>query len=124
MSKKIDLNYVPPVNLPKSPPPARGKKPGQSFQEVLDKTTREISFSSHARERMEKRNITLGAEEMEKINDALDLAGQKGARDALLVCEEMALVASVKNRTVVTAVDQESMKDRVFTNIDSAVIIK
>jgi hypothetical protein len=34
----------------------------------------------------------------------------------------MALVVSVSNRTVITAVDQSGMRDQVFTNIDSAAI--
>lgn len=33
-----------------------------------------------------------------------------------------ALVVSVRNRTVVTAVDRQHMHEQVFTNIDSAVI--
>jgi hypothetical protein len=32
-------------------------------------------------------------------------------------------VVSVKNQTVITAVDAASMKGNVFTNIDSAVIV-
>jgi hypothetical protein len=34
----------------------------------------------------------------------------------------VAFVVSVKARTVITAVDRSSMRDHVFTNIDSAVI--
>jgi len=34
----------------------------------------------------------------------------------------VALVVSVRNRTVITAVDKERLKENVFTNIDSAVI--
>jgi hypothetical protein len=30
---------------------------------------------------------------------------------------------SVRNQTVITAVDKDSLKDNVFTNIDSAVIV-
>lgn len=37
--------------------------------------------------------------------------------------QDMAFIVNVKNRTVVTAMDSESMKDNVFTQIDSAVII-
>ena len=37
--------------------------------------------------------------------------------------EDVALVVSVKNRTVITAVDRAQMKENVFTNIDSAVIV-
>ena len=33
-----------------------------------------------------------------------------------------AFVVSVRNKTVITAVDQEHMREHVFTNIDSAVI--
>ena len=33
-----------------------------------------------------------------------------------------AFVVSVKNKTVITAVDRDHMRDHVFTNIDSAVI--
>jgi flagellar operon protein len=38
--------------------------------------------------------------------------------------DQLALVVSIKNRTVITAVDGNNLKDNVFTNIDSAVIIK
>jgi len=37
---------------------------------------------------------------------------------------DVAMVVSIKNRTVITAVDADSMKENVFTNIDSAAIIK
>jgi flagellar operon protein len=37
--------------------------------------------------------------------------------------DKAALVVSIKNRTVITAVDPGSLKDNVFTNIDSAVIV-
>jgi flagellar operon protein len=37
---------------------------------------------------------------------------------------DTAMVVSITNRTVITAVDQQSMKDNVFTNIDSAAVIE
>ena len=46
----------------------------------------------------------------------------KGARDALVLIDGTAFVVSVRNRTVITAVGADQMRDRVFTNIDSAVI--
>ena len=48
---------------------------------------------------------------------------KKGARDSLVLMQDLALVVSVKNNTVITAVDGESLKENVFTNIDSAVIV-
>ena len=50
-------------------------------------------------------------------------AAAKGARSSLLVMKDVALIVSVTNRTVITAVDGSSLKDNVFTNIDSAVIV-
>ena len=38
--------------------------------------------------------------------------------------DDLALVVSVSNRTVITAVDGDHLQDNVFTNIDSAVIAK
>jgi len=36
----------------------------------------------------------------------------------------VAFVVSVRNRTIITAVDKEAVKENVFTNIDSAVIME
>ena len=36
---------------------------------------------------------------------------------------DMALVVSIKNNTVITAMDGQSIKENVFTNIDSAVVL-
>ena len=46
----------------------------------------------------------------------------KGSRDAVVLLDGSAFVVSVKNKTVITAVDAQSMREHVFTNIDSAVI--
>jgi flagellar operon protein len=49
-------------------------------------------------------------------------AQAKGARDAVVFVDGTAFVVSVSNKTVITAVDPEHMREHVFTNIDSAVI--
>ena len=51
----------------------------------------------------------------------MDRAAQKGARESLVLLDDVALVVSIKNRTVITAVDAANLKENVFTNIDSAV---
>ena len=124
MNKKIDLNYIPPVNLPRPPAaPKTNKETQESFKDVFKKAAG-VKFSSHALDRIKQRNIHLGQNDMEKITRALDLAEKKGSKEALLVCEDMVLITSVKNRTVISAVDKDNLKERVFTNIDSAVIVK
>ena len=47
----------------------------------------------------------------------------KGSRDALLLRGDAAFVVNVPNRTIVTAVNQTEMKEKVFTNIDSAMML-
>lgn len=97
---------------------------GTNFGQVLDqKLQGELKFSQHARERLKSRNIELSAGELDKLQDAVSKARQKGARDSLILMQDLALVVSVKNNTVVTAVDGQSLKENIFTNIDSAVII-
>lgn len=106
------------------------KKPanaGPSFQDVFqgasDKAS-PVKFSAHALQRLQMRNIQLNSQDLAKIDGAVNKAASKGARESLLVMNNnLALVVSVKNRTVITAVDGQSMKDNVFTNIDSAVIL-
>jgi len=83
-----------------------------------------LKFSRHAQKRLASRNIELSDSEMERIHRAVQTARQKGAQDSLLLLDRLALVVSVKNNTVITAVNDEAIKENVFTNIDSAVIAK
>lgn len=112
------------TNTP-SPAVSSGQKTGKnSFQDVLDeKLYGNVRFSRHAQERLQARNIRLSSEDVSKINKAVGQAREKGARDSLILMDDLALVVSVKNNTVVTAVDGNSLKENVFTNIDSAVIL-
>ena len=82
-----------------------------------------LKFSAHAVERMRSRGITFAPETMKKIESAVAKAAQKGSKDALVLTGESALIVSVKNATVVTVMDKSAMRENVFTNIDSAVVI-
>ena len=81
-----------------------------------------LKFSAHAQTRLQSRNIPFGPDEAARLEAAVGKAQAKGARESLVLMDGVALVVSVKNRTVITAVDAASLKDSVFTNIDSAVI--
>lgn len=117
-------------------PAERGlkKQPGVpgEFDKVFDRTLQEsgldqikapLKFSAHATQRLAERGISLSPEKMGKINNALDQAAAKGVQDSLILTEDAALIVSVKNRTVVTALDRNSLSGNVFTNIDGAVIV-
>jgi flagellar operon protein len=97
---------------------------GPAFEDVLRDTagTMPVTFSKHAVQRLERRNLAVDATTMQRLQDGVDRAAGKGARDAVVLVDDTAFVVSVTNRTVVTAVGRDQMKDHVFTNIDSAVI--
>ncbi|MDR3563800.1 MAG: TIGR02530 family flagellar biosynthesis protein [Negativicutes bacterium] len=114
-----------PVNKPAaSPASQQGKTTNPSaFSQVLSQQLTGLKFSQHALQRLQNRNIQFNTADLAKLSDAVDKAAQKGSQDSLILMNDTALVVSVKNRTVVTAMDGASMKDNVFTNIDSAVIV-
>ncbi|MNP52888.1 hypothetical protein D3C76_1473110 [compost metagenome] len=82
-----------------------------------------LKFSNHAAKRLEQRGIELGSRQLDQISNAVEKAAAKGSKESLILMKDMALIVSIPNRTVVTAMDGSSMKDNVFTQIDSAVII-
>lgn len=94
---------------------------GPSFAEVLRQASG-VSFSKHALQRIERRGIDVGPSVLQRLDEGVARAAGKGARDAVVFVDGTAFVVAVKNRTVVTAVDAEHMREHVFTNIDSAVI--
>ena len=101
--------------------PAAASESG--FSQILQQELTGLKFSQHALQRLQNRNIHFNTSDLAKLSDAVDKAAQKGSKDSLILMNNTALVVSVKNRTVITAMDGVSMKDNVFTNIDSAVIV-
>lgn len=81
-----------------------------------------IKFSKHALERISDRGIDFDKGSMEKLGAALSVAEGKGANESLVLMDELALIVSVRNRTVITAMSSGDTKGNVFTSIDSAVI--
>jgi flagellar operon protein len=82
-----------------------------------------VEFSKHLMERINRRKLKIGPEETQKLNQAIEKAEAKGSKDSLVLLNDLAFIVSVKNRTVVTAMDKNKMNEGVFTNIDSAIIM-
>lgn len=121
-------NPVQPVKTDRTQQPknsSAGKVSGPSFATVLDGKlpSQEVKFSQHAQDRLRARNITFSANDLVDLAGAVNSVAQKGGKESLVMMGDAALVVSVKNRTVVTAMDRSQMKGNVFTNIDSAIII-
>jgi flagellar operon protein len=83
-----------------------------------------LRWSAHARDRLVQRGIQVTPEMAARLEDAVGRAAAKGSRDTLVLVDGTAFVVSARNRVVITAVDQEGLRDQVFTNIDSAVLAR
>ncbi len=115
-----------PVSRPAAPQRKTAAVQTDSFREALH---REISkdtlkLSAHAQKRLLERKIALSDADLQKIGRAVEQAAAKGVKDSLIIYGDLTLVTSVKNRTVVTALDSDAAAGRLFTNIDGAIIIK
>ena len=119
---------IPPgISGPAAPAPAGAPGAGATidsarFAQLLDARRIGVQFSNHAVQRLERRNINVEPGTLQRLDDAVGRAAGKGARDAVVFVDGTAFVVSVRNKTVITAVDRDHMRDHVFTNIDSAVI--
>lgn len=95
-----------------------------SFDKILEsEKNKGLKISKHAIERMSLRNINLNDNDISKIEMAINKAQSKGVKEALILMGDIALIASTKNRTIITTANAEQLKENVFTNIDGAVII-
>jgi flagellar operon protein len=118
---------IPPGLAPVGRPaaPSTTKPPGgPAFADLLGQTKQAapVKFSAHALQRVERRGIDVSPATLGRLNDGVERAAGKGARASVVFVDATAFVVSVPNRTVITAVDRDHMKQQVFTNIDSAVI--
>lgn len=96
------------------------------FNKILDKQINKedcFTISSHAAQRLSIRNVEFNDDDMKKINKGINMADSKGAKQSLILYKDMALITSIKNRTVITALDKNQSEGNVITNIDSVVMI-
>ncbi len=97
-----------------------------SFADVLkEKLGRPqgVKFSAHAMRRLDESRVNLTDRQLQRLDEGVRKVAEKGARDSLILLDNVAYVVSVKNQTVVTAVGQDRATNNVFTNIDSVVIV-
>ena len=94
-----------------------------TFGDILSEDQKKVSFSHHAWNRLQERNINLSDTDLEKLDNTVDKLAQKGARESLVYMKDVVLVVSVTNRTVITAMDGTRGNENIITNIDSAAIL-
>lgn len=107
------------------------KEEGNSFDKVLQEKKLEnkineasnLKFSKHALERLADRQIDLTREQITRLENGAEKASQKGINESLVMVDSLAFIVSVKNQTVITAMDSKETTDHIFTNIDGAVLM-
>ena len=98
----------------------------KDFRQILDNIKSkddEIKFSKHATERLNSRNLNLSIDDMNRLKSAINKAESKGVNDALILMDDIAFIANIHNKVIITTVNREQLKNNIFTNIDGAVII-
>ncbi len=124
MSERLTILPQPPLTqtLNKASRATAKTSAGSFDQALARQMDNKVGFSRHAQDRMASRGINFSDRDLQRLNGAVDQVQAKGGRDSLVLMDNTALVVSVKNRQVVTVMDQAQLKDNVFTNIDSAII--
>ncbi|HOM70719.1 MAG TPA: TIGR02530 family flagellar biosynthesis protein [Armatimonadota bacterium] len=98
---------------------------GGDFAAALARETERqesLKISSHAQKRLDSSQVTLTDADIKRLDGAVARASEKGSAQSLIMLDNVAFVVSVKNKVVITAVDEARTKEGVFTNIDSVVI--
>lgn len=113
--KKSDPNNISNIN--------NKQQDNKTFKQILQNKAEEInvSFSKHAFMRLNSRNLHLSNSQIKRVENGIKRAEEKGIKDSLVLVDNIALLVNVKNKTVVTAIDNNV--DKVYTNIDGAVIV-
>lgn len=120
---RVDLN---PLNNPANAQKVKETSGGSNFQSIFDETINQdasVAFSKHAQMRMQERDISLSETDINKLNDAVQRADDKGIKDMLVLMNQNAFIVNVPNQTVVTAMKDQDMQGNIFTNINGTVII-
>ena len=97
-----------------------------SFGHIFSQTIQQkqsLTFSKHALQRMDSRQIQVSPQLIAQINQAVEKAKSKGIKDALILDGKTAFIVNVPSSTVVTTMSGQEMANNVFTNIDGAVIL-
>lgn len=98
----------------------------QNFASILNEKIKDSDsfvFSAHAADRLKSRNISFNEVDMKTINEGINKAEERGCKESVIFYKDTALVTSIRNRTVITVLDKNSIKGNVFTNVDSVVTL-
>lgn len=94
------------------------------FKDILNKTLEDknsFTVSKHAAERL--KGLNFNENDMKNIEEGFKSAEEKGCKNSVMVYKDVAIIASIENKTVITAVEKDRAESNVFTNVDSVVLL-
>lgn len=91
------------------------------LQDEIKKNESSYTLSKHAADRLKEIKFTEA--DMKEIGKGFKIAEEKGSKNSVMIYKDVALIASIENKTVITAIEKERAKDNIYTNIDSVVIL-
>lgn len=100
------------------------RKVDSAFSGILDEAVKatdqnnKVTISNHAQKRLEQHGFQLNDTDMLHLEQAVETLEAKGSRQSLILYDDLALIASIKNKTVITALKSNEMNE--VTDIDSA----
>ncbi|MBE6055158.1 MAG: flagellar biosynthesis protein [Clostridium sartagoforme] len=102
-----------------------GKSKKVNFTDILkdeiNKNQTDYTLSKHAADRLKEIEFTEA--DMKEIGKGFKMAEEKGSKNSVMIYRDVALIASIENKTVITAIEKERAKENIYTNIDSVVIL-
>jgi flagellar operon protein len=121
IDRSSPIGPAPAIQRPAQQAPVRTPE-GPAFAAALQQASSGLQFSNHAQKRIERRDLDLDPARLDRLNSAINRAAEKGAKNSVVMLDDLAVVVDVRGRTVVTAMNAQQGKEKVFTNIDSVVI--
>jgi|SRR5690625_3884320 len=98
------------------------EQPIKTFQEILT-TKQSVKVSKHAKERMIQRNIHLSDRQWQSLEQKMSEAKQKGVRESVVILNKATLLVNAEKNTIITALNNEESKSKIFTNINGTIIL-
>lgn len=127
MDKRI-LSSIPiPKQVPfQKKPSISHEESSVSFKQHLEQAAAgtQILVSKHAEKRLAQRDISVSPKEWAMLEQKVKEAKHKGLKESLVLLGNAALIVSVPNETVITAMNRQEAVGQIFTNINGTIIIE
>lgn len=120
----VSVPFMPVTGVNRSPQHSTiqsNPKVSTPFSEIFNEELNKVKFSGHALNRMNSRDINLDANDLQRLENAVNKAEEKNARESLVMVDNKAFIVNIPNRTVVTMLTNDKLNDNIITQIDSAV---